>query len=198
VKLIADFRDLALGAGPDQTYGLDTVVALTSAVHGAGGRVAAHTTTSLAGRLVTAGVDSIEHGTALDEDAIRAMAEHGTAWTPTLGATLYLGEEPAPERREAVAELRDRLAYLLPLAVRLGVPVMAGTDVMGSLPAEVTLLASLGLTPAEALAAASHWPRRYLGAAARADVVTYARDPRDDPDQLAKPAAVVVGGTRVR
>jgi imidazolonepropionase-like amidohydrolase len=198
VKLIADFPDLAAGTGPEETYSLDTIAALTEAVHGAGGRVAAHTTTSLAGRLVTAGVDSIEHGTALDEDAIRAMAEHGTAWTPTLGATLYLGEQPSPERREFVAELRDRLSYLLPLAVRLGVPVLAGTDVMGSLPGEVALLASLGLTPAQALAAASDWPRRYLAAAARADVVTYSRDPRDDPDQLAEPAAVVVGGTRVR
>lgn len=198
VKVIADFPDLVAGTGPEVTYSLDTIAALTDAVHGAGGRVAAHSTTALAGQLVTAGVDSIEHGTALDEDAIRAMAELGTAWTPTLGASLYLGEQPAPERVEAVAKLRDRLAYLLPLAVRLGVPVLAGTDVMGSLPGEVALLAGLGLTPAEALAAASDWPRRYLGAAAHADVVTYGRDPRDDPDQLAKPAAVVVGGTRLR
>jgi imidazolonepropionase-like amidohydrolase len=198
VKLIADFPDLAAGAGPDQTYGLATVTALADAVHGAGGRVAAHTTTSLAGQLVAAGVDSIEHGTALDEDAIRAMAEHGTAWTPTLGATLYLGEQPPPDREEAVAELRDRLAYLLPLAVRLGVPVLAGTDVKGSLPGEVALLASLGLTAPEALAAASTWPRHFIGAGARADIVTYHHDPRDDPDQLARPAAVVVGGTRLR
>ena len=57
------------------------------------------------------------------------MAGHGTAWTPTLGATLGpAGGEPPPERRDAVAELRDRLGYLLPLAVRLGVPVLAGTD----------------------------------------------------------------------
>ncbi len=198
VKLIADFPDLTAGTGAQPTYGYNAVAALTDAVHRAGGRVAAHSTTGLAGQLVAAGVDSIEHGTSLDEDAIRAMAEHGTAWTPTLGASLHLGDQPTPERREAVAELRDRLAYMLPMAVRLGVPVLAGTDVMGSLPGEVALLASLGLTPAQALAAASDWPRRYLGAASRADVVTYSRDPRDDPDQLAKPAAVVVGGTRLR
>jgi imidazolonepropionase-like amidohydrolase len=198
VKLIADFPDLAAHTGPDPTYSLGAVAALTAAVHQAGGRVAAHSTSAFASALVTAGIDSIEHGTGLDEDAVKAMAERGMAWTPTLGATLYLGDQPAQERRDAVAEIRDRLAYLLPLAVRLGVPVLAGTDVMGSLPGEVALLASLGLTPSEALAAASAWPRQYLAAPGRADIVTYFRDPREDPDQLTRPAAVVVGGTRLR
>jgi len=40
--------------------------------------------------------------------------------------------------------------------------------------------------------------RRFLGAAATADIVTYHHDPREDPSQLAHPAAVVVGGTRLR
>jgi imidazolonepropionase-like amidohydrolase len=199
VKLVADFPDLAAGTGPDPTYGLGAIARLAAAVHEAGGRVAAHSTTAFAAELVGAGIDSIEHGTGLDEDAVRSMAGHGTAWTPTLGATLGpAGREPPPERRGAVTELRDRLGYLLPLAVRLGVPVLAGTDVMGSLPGEVALLASLGLSPAEALAAASSWPRTFIGAAARADVVTYEHDPRDDPDQLATPAAVIVGGIRLR
>jgi hypothetical protein len=43
---------------------------------------------------------------------------------------------------------RARIAELLPLAVRLGVPVLAGTDVTRSIPPEVALLAQLGLEPA--------------------------------------------------
>ena len=35
-----------------------------------------------------AGVDSVEHGTAIDEPALRLMAEAGVAWTPTLCAVL--------------------------------------------------------------------------------------------------------------
>ena len=31
-----------------------------------------------------------------------------------------------------------------------------------------------------------------------ADIVTYQHDPRQDPDQLARPAAVVAGGVRLR
>jgi hypothetical protein len=97
-----------------------------------------------------------------------------------------------------LGEGRARIAELLPLAVRLGVPVLAGTDVTGSIPREVALLAQMGLEPQDALAAASTWPRRFLGAAKTADVVTYDRDPRQDPDQLARPAAVVAGGIRLR
>jgi len=78
------------------------------------------------------------------------------------------------------------------------VPVLAGTDVTGSIPQEVALLAQMGLEPQDALAAASTWPRRYLGATATADIVTYHHDPRQDPDQLAHPAAVVADGTRLR
>jgi imidazolonepropionase-like amidohydrolase len=79
------------------------------------------------------------------------------------------------------------------------VPVLAGTDVVGSLPREVALLAELGLDPVQALAAASDGARRFLGVEAPGcDVVTYDADPREDPAVLATPAAVVIGGVRIR
>jgi len=37
------------------------------------------------------------------------------------------------------------------------VPVLAGTDVTGSIPQEVALLPQMGLEPAEALVSASTW-----------------------------------------
>jgi hypothetical protein len=57
----------------------------------------------------------------------------GTAWTPTVGALVAMLGAPAttPKRRRGFAEGRARVAGLLPLAVRLGVPVLAGTDVTG-------------------------------------------------------------------
>ena len=203
VKVIADFPDLAAGAGTgtgtEPTYPIELIAELTAAVHQAGGRVAAHTTTARAAELVAVGVDSIEHGTELDEAAIREMAARGTAWTPTLCGVLAALDNPGlpTEERRYVEGARERLLALLPLAVSLGVPVLAGTDAEGSIPQEVALLARLGLQPAEALAAASTWPRQYLGAAATSDIVTYHHDPRDDPDELTRPAAVIVGGTRL-
>jgi imidazolonepropionase-like amidohydrolase len=159
-----------------------------------------HSTLPAAGQLIATGVDSIEHGIGLDEAAIEEMARRGTAWTPTIRALRALLDAPGlpPARRPSLLEGLDRLAGLLPLAVRYGVPVLSGTDVMGSMPREVALLAQMGLSPSDALAAASTWPRRFLGVPATADIVTYHHDPRDDPAQLNNPAAVVASGTRLR
>jgi imidazolonepropionase-like amidohydrolase len=200
VKVIADFPDLAAGTDAKATYRIDAIARLVAAAHQAGARVAVHSTVPGAGQLVAAGVDSVEHGFGLDERAVRDMADRGTAWTPTVGALLAMLDAPGmtPERRHRFQEGRARIAELLPLAVRLGVPVLAGTDVTGSIPREVALLAQLGLEPQDALAAASTWPRRFLGVAKTADIVTYRHDPRQDPDQLARPAAVVAGGVRLR
>src|SRR4029453_4099873 len=200
VKVIADFPDLAVGTDAEATYRIDAIARLVAAAHEAGARVAVHSTVPGAGQLVAAGVDSVEHGFGLDEHAVRDMADRGTAWTPTVGALLALLDAPGmtPQRRRRLREGRARIAELLPLAVRLGVPVLAGTDVTGSIPREVALLAQMGLEPQDALAAASTWPRQFIGAAKTADIVTYQHDPRQDPDQLARPAAVVAGGVRLR
>jgi imidazolonepropionase-like amidohydrolase len=200
VKVIADFPDLAAGTDAEATYRIEAIAQLVAAAHDAGARVAVHATVADAGQLVAAGVDSIEHGFGLDERAIHDMADRGTAWTPTVAALGALLDAPdlTPGRRRRLREGRARVAELLPVAARLGVPVLAGTDVTGSIPREVALLAQMGLEPKDALAAASTWPRQFIGAPARADIVTYIHDPREDPGQLAHPAAVVVGGTRLR
>jgi imidazolonepropionase-like amidohydrolase len=197
VKVIADFPHLEAGTGTERTYSPGALAELVAAVHEAGGRVAAHTTLPGAGQLVAAGVDSIEHGTSLDEAAIAEMARLGTAWTPTLCATTYVPADPSPERLQHRSEVRERFSSLLPLAVRLGVPVLAGTDVRGSISGEVALLAELGLEPKQALAAASTWARQFIGGAGT-DIVTYMNDPREDPAELDQPAAVVSGGVRLR
>jgi imidazolonepropionase-like amidohydrolase len=169
-------------------------------VHSAGARVAAHSTIGTAGALVDAGVDSIEHGVGLDWDALQGMAERGTAWTPTLSAIVGLFNDPArtEDRRAQDQEAVDRFRELLPVAVRLGVPVLAETDVVGTIAGEVRLLREFGLSPQDALAAASTWPRQFLGLDAPSpDIVTYDHDPRDDPAILASPSAVVSGGVRL-
>ena len=201
VKLIGDFPQVPSFTDNAPTYPLELVAQMCAAVHSAGGRVAVHTTLPGVLGLVEAGVDSVEHGTGMDREAVDAMAARGVAWTPTCSAVLGMADDPAApaERRAKLQEVRERFTELLPYAVAAGVPVLAGTDVVGSLAGEVALLARLGLTTAQALDAASDSARRYLGVAQdRADVVTYTHDPREDPTVLAHPAAVIVGGTRVR
>lgn len=80
-------------------------------------------------------------------------------------------------------------------------PILAGTDVVGTVAEEVALLVELGLEPERALAAAGPAAREFLGlpglrAGDPADLVTFHDDPRDDPSVPARPAAVVVAGRR--
>ena len=204
VKLVGDFRRLDVEGRPvEPTYDLDEVRAMVDAVHSAGSRVAAHTTSRRVSGLVEAGVDSVEHGPAMVEDDLRALGARGGAWTPTLTAMLGPPDRPMTADDPDAVELADRLRTLLPAAEALGVRVLTGSDVAGSVAQEVAWLVRLGLSPAAALAAASSSARAYLarpGAVdgAPADLVTYDDDPREDPDVLQRPVAVLVGGVRLR
>jgi len=205
VKLVADFPSAAARASaspvPEPTYDLKVVRELVTATHDAGARIAAHVTTELAADLVRLGIDSIEHGTALDEDTLAEMARRGTAWTPTLCATLLVRPDAPEVRQRLVAERRERMRELLPMAVRLGLPVLTGSDVVGSVPGEIALLVECGLEPVDALRASTITATRFLGddvAEASPSVVTFDQDPREDPAVLARPAGIVIGGGRVR
>jgi hypothetical protein len=205
VKLVFDFPEHFTGpasfveARPNYDAGLLTQVC--AAVHERGARVAAHVSGPGDSALAVAvGVDSIEHGVDIAEADLAALGARGGAWTPTLTTVLgSLGDSPL------ASALGERFGHLLRVARRAGVCVLAGTDATphGSLADEVALMASLGLDPAHALAAASVDARRYLGrpgleVGRPVDLVTYADDPRDDPAALRRPVAIVRAGRRVR
>jgi imidazolonepropionase-like amidohydrolase len=207
LKVIADFPRVSDGmpSGPAQpTYSLPAIAELVATAHAAGIRVAAHSTIDNVFDLVEAGVDSIEHGIGIDESALQRMAQTGAAWTPTLCAVLGPPDDDVdPSRREERAAFQERLRDLLPLAVSLGVPVLAGSDAVGTIAREVMLLAAHGLSPSEALAAATTTAFHFLGVALDrpgepASLVTYDADPREDPAILSAPRAVLIDGVRVR
>lgn len=142
--------------------------------------------------LVRLGVDCVEHGDAVDRQTLDEMARHGTAWTPTLCATLSIAEDAPDDRRALVEGRRERFREPLPRAVRPGIPVLTGSDVVGSIPREIALLVDCGLDPLEALRAAATTGVGFLGAEggdASASVVTFDEDPREDPAALTRPAA---------
>ncbi|MDH4064441.1 MAG: amidohydrolase family protein [Acidobacteriota bacterium] len=209
VKVLGDFPgdDGNWFAAPSN-YSSSVLGTLVREVHAAGARVMGHSTGLGAADLVAAGVDSVEHGMALTPDRVARMADRGIAWTSTLATAFKhvgaLAEQASPVGAYIRAQF-DRLRELFPRAVALGVPVLAGTDEipMGALARELSLLVSLGLTPAQAIAAGSTRARAWLGfpepiVGGSADLATFDADPRLDLDVLARPAAVVFDGVRVR
>jgi imidazolonepropionase-like amidohydrolase len=197
VKIVADFprvEDGRVTAPAAASYAVEVVTAAVAAAHALGARVAAHTTTDAVSGLIRAGVDSVEHGDALTAEDLEALGARGGAWTPTLSSS-FPGRTTV---RDDERDYAERMSALLPVALRAGVTVLAGSDITGTVPAEIDWLHRLGLTVGEALDAAGPRAETYFGASSRDSVVTYRTDPRSDPSVLAHPAAVVIRGVRVR
>jgi imidazolonepropionase-like amidohydrolase len=201
VKIIGDFPawggDGPVPASTAVTYDPATLREAVDAAHAAGARVAVHSTLPGSG-LAGLGADSVEHGPALSEADLAELGARGGAWTPTLCAMLQRRDSADPAARQRAAELSERLRDRLPYAVARGVRVLAGTDVVGTIAAEVALLAAHGLTAAQAISAAGSGARDFLGIRPEGDIVTYDGNPLEDPGVLARPAAVVVRGVRLR
>ena len=215
VKIIADWPRAGTGSPADlaageANYPVEAVRQAVEAVHRAGGRVAVHAIARVGIALgVAAGVDSIEHASALDDTLLDEMAARRIAWTPT--AAIFMGwlrnAEAMGDADIArwLSEWAERFRGLLPRARVLGVPVLAGTDLLppGGVAFEVAALHELGLSPTDALAAASTAARAYLSypaldEGAPADLVLYPADPREHSELLLHPSLVMLGGTIVR
>jgi imidazolonepropionase-like amidohydrolase len=184
------------------TYSFDALQRLCKAVHEKGARVAVHSAVAWAAECVHAGVDSIEHGPALTSDALTEMAQRGIAWVPTLTTVAGVGEflstanVPAALQVYARDSLRD-IRALLPIAEKLGVTIMAGTDEHpNDFAGEVRKLHDYGLSTRAALHAAADAARAFLGLSAwqegaPAEVALFEDDPREQLEVLGEPVAVV-------
>jgi len=178
-------------------YELGALVELAS---GAGVPVAAHAHGDTGGRAaVLAGVRSVEHGTYLSEATLRLMAERGTYLVPTIAVVADL-TVPGGDYDMAALQVRGR--HMLPrvremaaTAYRLGVPIAAATDTgYGSesvlrLSHELIELVGVGLSPLEAVQAATTTAAELLGVddhtgriveGLDADLLVLERNPLDD------------------
>lgn len=194
----------------DEVVPVEVLREAVDRVHAVGGRLAVHSQQAAGGSVaVEAGVDSVEHGMGLDLDLLPRMAEQGIALTPTLSViTASLAKivaDPERARKSWYVHGASAHARLTAAAVEAGVVVLAGTDSRphGGIAEEVRALVAAGVSPHQALAAASWSARSYLGLpglveGGPADAVVFEKDPRTDLDQLDAPQAVIVRGKRVR
>jgi imidazolonepropionase-like amidohydrolase len=137
----------------------EVIDAIVAEAHRRNVRVAAHAQGSAAIRAAaTAGVDSIEHGGLIDDEAARMLAAKRIPLVPTLA-------------RIRNDELRAATTARVRRARELGIPIVFGTDATvlphGENAREFAALLDVGLTPIEAIRAATidaakliGWPNR--------------------------------------
>jgi imidazolonepropionase-like amidohydrolase len=153
---------------PIAAFGHEELEAIVDETRKHKGTVAAHAVGGEGVRkALTAGVDSIEHGTIEPEDydLLEVMAERGVTLVPTLSIGALFrsqGEQPNmdPWSLDRAHRVRDIQYAMVRKAKELGVRIATGTDLgsgfaMGRNAWELELLVEAGLTPMEAIVAAT-------------------------------------------
>ena len=170
---------------------------------------------------IEAGVRTIEHGSYLDEEACDAMLETGTILVPTRtiieDMLTHLDAVP-PYSAAKLTALAGTHADAVRMAIERGVTVAMGTDIgltgmdvpnsWGHNGAELAHLVTLGMTPLQAIAAATATAPRTLGPQAPhsgqlaagydADILTLDADPLTDIAVLTEPDRITGVWTRGR
>ena len=213
----------ATGIGPDGEHlanlGPEALEVAVRAAHEAGLKIAAHCHGFVGSRqAVEAGIDSIDHGTYVDEETCQLMAEKGTYLVPTrsaMDARERLARQfgiPQEQRGDNLDRMENGKESLQ-RAIRVGVKIAAGTDAGGSparhgfLAREIELLVEAGMSPKAALESATKVASELMGiddqagtieVGKQADLVLIDGDPYSDPGALRNVWAVFQGGRRVR
>jgi imidazolonepropionase-like amidohydrolase len=161
---------------------------------------------------VKGGCASIEHGTFIDDEAIRLMVEHHTVLVPTLYLpTHYLSHKSQFDFDAATwrffEQLRSRNIESAARARKAGVTIVNGSDAVAGLHGQNALelewLVKAGLTPTQAIRAATFDAAQLLGMQQQigalepgrsADIIAVTDDPTKDITALQHVIFVMKGG----
>jgi imidazolonepropionase-like amidohydrolase len=219
IKICATGGVLSEGDAVGATqYTLEEMQAVVSEAAKLDRKVAAHAHGTEGIKLaVRAGVASIEHGSFLDEEGARMMAQRGTFLVPTISAGEFV-ENAAKSgrltglRAEKALAAAQGMRSSVRLAQRLGVPIALGTDAgvgeHGANGHEFTLMVTWGgLTPMQSIVAGTSSAAKLLGWEKQigtlapgkwADIVAVPGDPTSDIKLMEKPSFVMKGGVVYR
>jgi imidazolonepropionase-like amidohydrolase len=194
-------------------YTLEEMQAIVDESHTHGRKVAAHAHGNEGiKRAILAGVDSIEHASFLDREAVQMGIDRGTFFALDIYNTEYTLEQGAangvPEEninKERIVGTRQRESFTL--AVEMGAKVVYATD-SGVYPhgdngKQFARAVRFGMTPAQALMSATSLTAELLGWEDRvgaiepglyADIIAVDGNPLDDISEMEDVDFVMKGG----
>ena len=183
-------------SGAIRSYTAEETKALVDEAHAQGKKVACHALGGAGLRTaIEAGVDSIEHGCLLgmEPDLLKMMADQGIYLVPTLTVFTFHAAQGNPHAQAEAKGFRQQHIDTVQKALSAGVRVVAGTDAgaweHGNNAKELELLVDAGMTPMQALVAATGWAGACLDMEDRigtvetgklADLIVVAGDPSAD------------------
>ena len=218
IKICATGGVLSFRDDPQASqYTLEEMKVIVDEAHRLGRKVAAHAHGVDGIKLaVQAGVDSIEHGSYIDDEAVKMMKVRGTYLVPTVYLADWLLDNAA--RIGLPAPLVEKAKVVLPMArknianaIKQGVPVAFGTDAAvyphGLNAHEFAVYVKLGMTPLAAIQSATVNASKLLGWEDRvgsidkgkfADLVAVKGDPLKDVTELERVQFVMKGGKVIK
>ncbi|HTT01706.1 MAG TPA: amidohydrolase family protein [Steroidobacteraceae bacterium] len=187
-------------SGDNPQLTLEEIQAVVATAHDYGFTVAAHAHGAEAiRRAVIGGVDSIEHGTFMNDEDMKLMKEHGTWYVPTIIAGQFVAEKAKvpgyypPQVAAKAASIGSQILATAGRAYKAGVKIAFGTDAAvyphGQNAHELELMVQAGMPPLFALQAATTHAAELLkhdkdlGSISRgkfADIIAVTGNPLDD------------------
>jgi imidazolonepropionase-like amidohydrolase len=201
-------------SGDNSQLTLEEIKAVVATAHDYGFTVAAHAHGAESiRRAVLGGVDSIEHGTYMDDQDMKLMKEHGTWYVPTIIAGDYVAHKAAipgyypPQVAAKAAAIGPLIIGTAGRAYKAGVKIAFGTDAgvypHGENAHEFELMVQAGMPPLFAIQAATVHASQLLKhdkdlgsvtAGKFADVVAVSGNPLDNVGLLKQVSFVMKEG----
>jgi imidazolonepropionase-like amidohydrolase len=214
IKFCATGGVMSKGDDPNASqYTQEEMRALVADAHRLGRKVAAHAHGAQGVTWASdAGVDSIEHGHLMDDNAIATLKKNGTYLVPTLYLTEWWSENM--ERMKAPEYLKTKMKMVSAAAeknaqkaMQAGVKIGMGTDAAvyphGLNAHELAVYVKLGMTPLQAIQSATVTDAELLGWSDKvgsiepgmwADIIAVDGDPLQDITTLQHVKFVMKGG----
>ena len=218
IKICATGGVLSKGDNPQHSqYTIDEMKAIVTDAHRLGRKVAAHAHGAEGIRWASmAGVDSIEHGSYIDDAAIAEMKKNGTYLVPTLYLADWflenaekIGTPPdlIAKAKDVMPAARKNVARAFAAGVKVGFGTDAAVYPHGMNAHEFAVMVKLGLTPLQAIQSATINDADLLGWSDKigtiepgkwADIIAVDGDPLADVTTLERVKFVMKGGEVVK